>query len=138
MAGQAETRVESASREAVRGASVVDTAFISYAREDGDFVRDLHGALAERDHQCWVDWGGLHPTAKWMDELKDAIDGARAFIFVISPDSSTSDVCRQELEHAESVKKRVIPILRRDVEPSTLPEALSSRQWVFFREEDNF
>src|SRR5947209_5089856 len=71
--------------------------FISYAREDQDFVRRLHRALSRRGKEGWVDWEGIPPTAAWMAEIRSAIGGADAFVFVLSPDSAESKVCGDEL-----------------------------------------
>ncbi|HIC02504.1 TPA: TIR domain-containing protein [Candidatus Poribacteria bacterium] len=37
--------------------------FISYSRRDIDFVRHLFDQLQERDHESWVDWQDILPTA---------------------------------------------------------------------------
>ena len=42
--------------------------------------------------EVWVDWEGIPPSAKWMDEVKAAIDGSGLFLFVVSPDSAASPV----------------------------------------------
>jgi hypothetical protein len=76
------------------------TVFISYSRKDIAPVRRMHAALAAREHQTWVDWEGIPPTAEWMREIRGAVDAAQAFAFVLSPDSLASRVCREELEHA--------------------------------------
>jgi hypothetical protein len=44
----------------------------------------------------------------------------------------------EELAHASGNNKRIIPILREDVDPSALPEFVQKRQWIFFRESDDF
>jgi hypothetical protein len=36
-------------------------AFISYSRSDHDFVRSLHGELAKREIEAWVDWEDIPP-----------------------------------------------------------------------------
>ena len=74
--------------------------FISYAREDQDFVRQLHEALAQRNRETWVDWQDIPLTAQWWQEIQRGIEAADSFVFIISPDSIASEVCRDELEHA--------------------------------------
>jgi len=105
-------------------------AFISYAREDQEFVRELSDALESAGRTTWVDWSGIQPTADWMQEVKDAIVACGAFIYVISPASAHSQVCREEVEHAVALNKRIVPILHEDVDPSDLPEAIASRNWI--------
>ena len=112
--------------------------FISYSRKDQDFVRRLHEALAGQGRDTWVDWEGIPPTAEWMKEIHAAIEAADTFVFVISPDSAASEVCKLEVEHAAEQHKRLVPVVYRDVPANDVPEALAKRNWIFFREQDEF
>ncbi len=112
--------------------------FISYAREDRGFVEHLHRALAESGQQAWVDWEGIPASARWMAEVRAAIDAADAFCFVISPDSVESPVCREEAAHAESAGKRIIPLLLRAVDDGLIPESVSVLNWVDFSDPTDF
>ena len=85
--------------------------FISYAREDISFVQVLHNRLAQADRDVWVDWEGISPSAEWLAEIRAAIDASDAFFFIISPDSTASTVCGEELTHAVAGHKRLIPIV---------------------------
>ena len=69
---------------------------ISCAREDIGFVRSLHRAIDDAGRQAWVDWQGIPPTAEWMNEIEFAIEAAHVFIFVISPDPMSSEICMRE------------------------------------------
>jgi hypothetical protein len=110
--------------------------FISYAREDQPFVRRLDAALESGGRGAWVDWEGIPPTADWMAEIRRAIDGAEAAVFIISPDWVASRVCGLELEHAAQQGKRLIPVVWR--ESDRVPDALSRLNWVWLRESDDF
>jgi hypothetical protein len=112
--------------------------FISYAREDAAFVTRLNQALVERRRDVWVDLDDILPTAEWELEIFRGIEEADAFIFVISPDSVASAMCVREATHAAAHNKRVVPILRRDVEWQATPAPVSTRQWLFAREDDDF
>jgi hypothetical protein len=111
--------------------------FISYSRKDKGFVLALHEALEERDRDTWVDWEDIPLTANWREELCFAIEGADTFAFVISPDSVVSEYCNQELDHAVENNKRLVPIWHRDVNHSSVPETLSSHQYVCFSESND-
>jgi len=106
--------------------------FISYAREDRKFVQRLHGALSGDGHQAWVDWEGIPASAKWMAEVRAAIDEADCFCFVVSPDSVESPVCREEAAHAAASNKRILPLLRREVEDGLVPETVAAHNWIVF------
>jgi hypothetical protein len=112
--------------------------FISYSRRDSDFVCALHEALVARERQTWIDWEGIAPTADWMNEIHAAIDAAEAVVFVLSPESAASPVCAQESENALTQNKRLIPILRRMVDPAQVPQALARLNWVYVRDTDDF
>lgn len=116
--------------------------FLSYSRKDKEFVRTLHDALEENGRDVWIDWENIPLTADWLEEIKRGIESANSFVYVISPDSVHSDVCAAELGHALSNKKRLVPILHRElVEPhdqAALHPMISSHNWLFFREEDSF
>lgn len=110
--------------------------FISYSRRNTDFVRRLYDGLIENDINAWVDWEGIPPTADWLAEIYTAIESANTFIFVISPDSVSSEVCGLELAHAVKNNKRLIPLLH--IESRNVPKVLAAINWIYFREEDDF
>jgi WD40 repeat protein len=113
--------------------------FISYSRKDTEFVRKLNDSLDSSEIEAWVDWEGIPPSSEWMDEIMRAIEGADAFLFVISPDSLASKVCGEELELGVNYNKKLIPILHRMPEQGTeMHEKLSSHNWVYLRDEDDY
>ncbi len=113
--------------------------FISYSRKDMEFVRKLNDSLDSSEIEAWVDWEGIPPSSDWMDEISRAIEGADAFLFVISPDSLASKVCGDELELGIKYNKKLIPILHRDPKKGTvMHDKLSSHNWVYAREQDNY
>jgi WD40 repeat protein len=104
--------------------------FISYSRRDQEFVRELVARLTERGKECWVDWDDIPPTAAFLQEIYEGIEASNAFLFVISPDSARSEVCRDEIEHAAENNKRIVPLLRREPDGTPLPEAVASLNWI--------
>ncbi len=112
--------------------------FISYSRQDKDFVARLHEALSAREYDVWVDWQDIPPVAEWFEEIREGVGKADGFIYVISPDSAESDVCTRELEHAASLQKRIVPLVRRDPSGADVPEAAASLNWIFLRDGDDF
>lgn len=113
-------------------------AFISYSRRDKEFVHRLQETLTEHQRETWLDTKDIPPTAEWLQEIYAAIEKSDAFVFVISPDSTLSEVCQLELAHAVKHHKRLIPILRREADQRQVPEPLPHLNWLFFREGDDF
>jgi hypothetical protein len=112
--------------------------FISYSRTDGFFVRKLHDALKERNRECWVDWSDIPPTVDWREEIFDGIGAADNFVFVISPESVSSPVCRDEVRHAHSSGKRLIPIVYQEVDSALVPPELARFNFISFRTAEDF
>ncbi|HUO36771.1 MAG TPA: TIR domain-containing protein [Mycobacterium sp.] len=110
--------------------------FVSYSRTDAAFVRWLCGALREAHGiDAWVDWEDIPPTAEWMAEIERGIDSADAFAFVISPRSLASKVCAQELAHAVSAGKRLLPVVAEAPGSAEVPASLARLNWIFARDD---
>jgi len=108
--------------------------FVSYSRKDIAFARLLHQALAENELETWIDWQDIPPSADWLAEVYEAIEGADAFVFVISETSLGSEICGLEIAHATKHNKRLIPIVIKDVEAEQVPKELAVLNWIFFEE----
>ncbi len=111
--------------------------FISYSRTDHAFVAELARTLGDRGLKVWVDLEGLLAGEEFLPRILSAIEGADAIVFVLSPDSIASPYCLRELEHAALHRKRILPLLRRDVDTARVPPAAASKQWLFVRETDD-
>jgi hypothetical protein len=112
--------------------------FISYSRQNKDFVLKLHEALNKSGSTDWVDCEDIPPAAVWREEIKSAIESSDSFIFVISKDSVVSRECHLETEHAVKQNKRLIPIVLDEVEEKDVHEKLRVPNWIFFRKYDDF
>ena len=108
--------------------------FISYAREDQGFARDLHAALQKVKRDTWIDWRSIPDSAEWRAEIFAAIEAADNFLFIISPDSLRSWMCGQEVAHAVANKKRIVTILYHPVDHDELLPGLKEIQWINYPE----
>lgn len=112
--------------------------FISYSRKDSEFAKQLAGELEKNKLDFWVDWEGIPPTVDWMKQVQKGIEESDVFLFLLSPDSSKSKICGEEILHAVKNGKRLIPLVVRDVKPEEAPAQLSHLNWIFFRKSDIF
>src|SRR5215216_4495147 len=112
--------------------------FVSYSRKDSVAARKLIEALSSIEQDVWVDWESIPPAVDWLEQIFRGIEEADAFIFMISPDSIASEVCKVEINRAAQNNKRIIPIVLRDVQPKDAPENIRKLNWTFIREGDNF
>ena len=113
--------------------------FISYSRKDQSFVRILDAAFNQINRNPWVDWDSIQKGEQWWLAIQRGIEGANTFVFVISPDSIESSVCRAEVDHATLHNKRFLAIVRREgFDLAHVHPNISSHNWLFFRETDSF
>lgn len=101
--------------------------FISHASADDTFVAELRKALEALHLQVWVDSRNLLPGNKLAPEIETAIEQARYFLVVISPNTVNSPWVRREIKKALEVEKnrradgyRVIPLLLPGITPGAL------------------
>ncbi len=115
--------------------------FISYSRKDREFVRSIADNLKNEERDTWVDWEDIEYAEDWWQKICAGIEAADNFIFVISPDSLNSEVCRNEIQHAEDHHKRIIPILHRELtkaEVQQLPSVIAHHNWLPFTTASDF
>ncbi len=112
--------------------------FVSYSRKDADFAHKLTDCFKDQNWDFWIDWEAIPPTVDWWREVQKGIEQSEVFLFILSPNSARSQVCRQEVEHAVRNGKKMIPIVVREVDADAAPPELAHLNWIFFRESDNF
>ena len=112
--------------------------FVSYSRKDSIAARKLIEEFKSIKLDVWVDWEDIPPAVGWLEQVLEGIEGSDVFIFLMSPDSTASEVCKVEVEHAKKNHKRIIPILVRDVDPKTAIPTIRELNWIFLREQDDF
>ena len=112
--------------------------FVSYSRKDSVTARKLIEAFKSIQQEVWVDWESIPPAVDWLEQIFRGIEESDAFIFLISPDSITSEVCNVEIIRAAQNNKRIIPIVLRDVDPKKTHENIRKLNWTYIRENDNF
>lgn len=129
--------------------------FVSYSRLDKEFVEKLVSGLAQDGREIWVDWQDIPRAADWRNEIDKGIENSPAFIFVVSKNSLSSEICNHELEYALRFNKRIVPVIRQDIAGDTKAEvesiwkdntwgktgasnwtAVSHLNWLFFNIDD--
>ncbi len=102
--------------------------FISYSRRDLDFADQLGAILEWQGFLVSIDRKGIHGAENWETRLGNMILEADTIIFVLSPDSAASDICKWEVEEAARRGKRPVPVLCRPLDgamPHDLPRDLN-------------
>jgi WD40 repeat protein len=98
--------------------------FISYSRKDSAFAVWLRQALSERGIEVFQDIADTLPGEEWWHRLQQLIGEADTVIFVLSPNSVASKVCKDEVAYALNLSKRVFPAIITDINWALAPEGL--------------
>jgi eukaryotic-like serine/threonine-protein kinase len=85
--------------------------FISYSRKDLVFVERLAKDLQAAGLEVWYDLSGLDGGTRWGREIQAAIQKSQIFVVVLSPNSIDSERVEKEFMYANSLKRKIIPLL---------------------------
>jgi WD40 repeat protein len=105
--------------------------FISYSRRDQDFAQQLVAVLVEAGFDAAIDSKDVVAGEPWRERLAGLIATADELVFLISPDSVTSEICDWELSHAELLGKRTLPVVCRATKDAEIPARLAKLNYVF-------
>jgi WD40 repeat protein len=112
--------------------------FLSYARTDGDFARQLNDALQTQGKVTWFDQESLSATGDTDAQMREGIAQADNFIYVISPTSVNTEDCQDELDYAKSLTKRIIPVLLRNTDLGEIDPDIRDLPTINFADDDDF
>ena len=115
-------------------ASDFSDVFVSYRRVDVEFVKDLVEQLQASGKEVWIDWEDIPPgSVGFSDDIKRGLEGADAFIAVLSPDYLESTYCVDlELKYAIDLKKKIIPIVLHKFDGKPIPDGIGHINWIYF------
>jgi WD40 repeat protein len=108
--------------------------FVSYRRVDVEFTKKLVEALQADGKQVWIDWEDIPPgSVGFSDDIKRGLEGADAFIAVLTPDYLASPYCMElELKYAVELKKKLIPVVLKKFDGQVIPADISHINWIYF------
>jgi TIR domain-containing protein len=123
---------------AEHGAQERANIFVSYSRKDTPFIDRLEAALIARGFAPKIDRSDVFAFEDWWKRIEELIAKADTIVFVLSPDAVRSDVCQKELEFAASLRKRIAPIVCREVDTASIPYKLTRLNFILFDDDTRF
>lgn len=115
--------------------------FISYSRRDGQaFADELAGGLEfQGAFEVSLDRHSIVEGEDWKKRLGALIADADTVVFIVSPGSAASDICRWEVEEAARLSKRILPVLWiAPQDGQQVPELLAKLNYTRFDEGRSF
>lgn len=105
-----------------------NTVFISYSREDTEFMRQLKSRLEQSGVKVWVD-ENIKGGATWDNIIEEALATSDSIIVVLSKASVASKMVMNEVSYGIEENKSVIPVM---VEECKIPFRLRRIQYIDF------
>ena len=119
--------------ESVKNANNLMTqVFLSYSEKDRDLKEKIRRTLMRESLTVWTNKTDIKTGFAFSEEINKGIEGADNFIYLMSSDSLASEYCQQELKHAHSNNKRIIPLLIEKVKSELIPVELKGLQFIDF------
>jgi len=99
--------------------------FISYAREDQDYARNLAESLRRQGFDPWMD-DRIDPGARWWSTIVEQVRSCGAFVVVMTPEAEKSEWVERECLLALNAGREIVPLLLRGAGFA----ALVNRQYI--------
>jgi len=117
-------------------ASDFSDVFVSYRRKNVEFAKQIVQSLNDDGREVWIDWEDIPPgSTSFSDDIKRGLEGADAFLCILSPDYMQSTYCVDlEMGYAIQLKKKIIPIVyeKFDAYIDKLPDTVKGINWIYF------
>ena len=104
--------------------------FLSYSEEDKAIQEKMRKRLMREGFTVWVNTVDIPTATDFQQAINQGIEKADNIVFLLSPNSLTSQYCQQELAYAHRYHKRIIPLLIQSMDPATLPDELRIVQFI--------
>ena len=102
--------------------------FISYSRNDHEYVAKLVEALRNKGMSVWFD-SHIRSGSQWDEAIEREINAAEVLVTVLSKSSVQSDNVKDEVSYAIDLGKTISPIR---IEDCTVPMRLRRYQYIDF------
>lgn len=107
--------------------------FISYSRQDMAFADELVAGLdVLGSFDVTIDRHDIHEGEDWKRRLGTLIAAADTVVFILSQKSAASSVCQWEVEEAERLSKRILPVQAEPLDNVPAPAPLAALNYVRF------
>lgn len=110
--------------------------FLSYSRRDMAMAERLYHALMGAGYDALLDKADIAAGEDWKTRLADLCRSADTVVFCVSAASSASSVCGWEVEEAERLGKRILPVVIDGSDLEQVHPLLARLNFIFFAGRD--
>ncbi|MBD2200367.1 MULTISPECIES: TIR domain-containing protein [Calothrix] len=119
--------------ESIKNANNLMTqVFLSYSEKERDFMEKIAATLRREAFTVWTNKTDIKTGADFVEAIYRGIEEADNLVYLMSLASLRSEYCQQEISHALSLNKRIIPILVEELDIEKVPPELRNLQFINF------
>jgi TIR domain len=104
--------------------------FISYSHADSEWARSFAEALKKLGQRVWFDQFEIQAGQSWSDALETGLRDSDVFVTLVERENLHRPNLFFELGAAIGMKKRVVAIVPKDIDPAQLPVELRLRRYL--------
>jgi len=94
--------------------------FVCYAHDEREVVLEQIAWLRSQGFEVWFD-EAIEVGSRWSEDLARAVDGCAVFLYFLSPRSTSSRYCLDEVHFALECGRPIVPV---EIAPVTLTPGL--------------
>ena len=94
--------------------------FVCYAHDEREIVLEQIAWLRSQGFEVWFD-EAIEAGSRWSEDLARAVDGCAVFLYFLSPRSTSSRYCLDEVHFALECGRPIVPV---EIAPVTLTPGL--------------
>ena len=94
--------------------------FVCYAHDEREIVLEQIAWLRSQGFEVWFD-EAMEVGSRWSEDLARAVDGCAVFLYFLSPRSTSSRYCLDEVHFALECGRPIVPV---EIAPVTLTPGL--------------
>ncbi|MBK8197993.1 MAG: toll/interleukin-1 receptor domain-containing protein [Acidobacteria bacterium] len=106
--------------------------FVSYSRADSGFAQELVSGIEACGFDAFIDKADIAHGEAWQSRLGDLINRADTIVWVVSPESLSSEIVAWELDTAAKASKRIVPVSYTTLDMSLVPVDLRRLNFCLF------
>lgn len=119
--------------ESIKNANNLMTqVFLASAEADQAFKERIRRSLMREGLTVWTNKTDVQTGADFRRAIAQGIESADNVVLLLSPATLQSDYCRQEIDYAQRLNKRMIPLLVEPLGDVEMAEPLKALQFIDF------
>jgi predicted nucleotide-binding protein len=110
--------------------------FISHSSSDETWAREFANSLQQRGLKVWFDSNAIHSGQSLTQAVEKGLRESSVIVLLVTSDTLKRPNLFFEIGAAMGMGKPLVPVVSKDIDPSTLPISLRGRRYLLKRSPD--